>query len=264
MAEAISAQSIDIVYKNITYEYYSRKTKVWVKVLKGVSGEIKAGQCLAVMGASGAGKSTLLNILSGRVVNSRTSRVGGEIFFNGKKYSPKQIASFSGYVLQEDIMNEFLTVNETLSFGARLKVTENQEKRKKRVAGMISEFKLEGTENTYIGGPSIKGISGGERKRVNICLELIADPPILFLDEPTSGLDSYTSWIVIKKLKELAVNQNKTVVYVIHQPSSEIFRKMDQLSLLFKGHIIYSGDSGEKAVSHFEKQGFICDNNTNP
>lgn len=119
-------------------------------------------------------------------------------------------------MLQTDILIEFLTVKETLEFGANLKIKGNAEVKKKRVSDLISEFKLEGTENTLIGGMFVKGVSGGQRKRVNIALELIADPPVMFFDEPTSGLDSYTSEIVIKKLDELAKKYNKTIIYVIH------------------------------------------------
>jgi ABC-type multidrug transport system ATPase subunit len=129
---------------------------------------------------------------------------------------------------------------------------------------LISEFKLEGTENTLIGGQFKKGVSGGQRKRVNIALELISDPPVIFLDEPTSGLDSYTSEIVIKKLDELAKKYGKTIIYVIHQPSSDIFKKMDQLMLLYKGKTIYFGDAGQPSVDYFERIGFKCDNDTNP
>ena len=138
------------------------------------------------------------------------------------------------------------------------------EARKKRVKELIAEFKLEGTENTYIGGQLLKGISGGQRKRVNICVELIADPPILFLDEPTSGLDSYTSEIVVNKLAYLAQKFNKTIIYVIHQPSSQIFRKMDQLMLLYRGKTIYFGKAGFPSVEYFNSIGFKCDENTNP
>jgi energy-coupling factor transporter ATP-binding protein EcfA2 len=133
-----------------------------------------------------------------------------------------------------------------------------------RIKELISEFKLNGTENTYVGGENLKGVSGGQRKRVNICLELIADPPVLFLDEPTSGLDAYTAEVLVKKLNELATKYNKTIIYVIHQPSSEIFRKIDKLMLLYRGKTIYFGNSGTSVVNHFSKIGFVCDENTNP
>lgn len=155
-------------------------------------------------------------------------------------------------------------MKETLEFGANLKIKGSPEKRKKRATDLISEFKLEGSENTYIGGHMLKGVSGGQRKRVNIALELISDPPIIFLDEPTSGLDSYTSEIVIKKLDQLAKKFGKTIIYVIHQPSSDIFKKMDKLMLLYKGRTIYFGDAGKPAVDYFENIGFKCDTNTNP
>lgn len=175
------------------------------------------------MGASGAGKTTLLNILAGRIQKDKDNDLTGEVLFNGIPYSLSEISSFSGYVLQSDILLEFLTVKETLQFGANLKIKGSEEQKQQRADKLISEFKLEGTENTLVGGIFVKGISGGQKKRVNIALELISDPPVLFLDEPTSGLDSYTSEIVIKKLDELAKKFNKTIIYVIHQPSSDIF-----------------------------------------
>lgn len=255
---------IDIVFKDIRYSVWDSKGRKWKEILKGVSGEIKSGQCLAIMGASGAGKTTLLNIISGRITKNSKNKLSGEVLFNGKKRAPLSVAHISGYVQQQDILNELLTVQETLDFGARLKLTESYDKRQKRIAHMIKEFKLEGTENTYIGGPMLKGVSGGERKRVNICLEMISDPPILFLDEPTSGLDSYTSEVVINKLNDLAREQNKTIVYVIHQPSSDIFRKMDKLTLLLAGKLVYQGRAGITAVEYFTSIGFECDQNTNP
>lgn len=257
-------QEIDLVFKNITYSVKDKNTGKMKDILKGVSGQVRSGQCLALMGASGAGKSTLLNILSGRIQNSKTNKLSGEVLFNGKSYSLSEIGSFSGYVLQHDILIEFMTVAETLEFGANLKIKGSVEQRKKRASDLISEFKLEGTEETLIGGQFTKGVSGGQRKRVNIALELISDPPIIFLDEPTSGLDSYTSEIVIKKLDELAKKYGKTIIYVIHQPSSDIFKKMDKLMLLYKGKTIYFGDAGKPAVDYFEKIGFHCDVNTNP
>lgn len=151
-----------------------------------------------------------------------------------------------------------------MEFGTKLKLKGSKKEKLQRVKDLISEFKLEGTENTLIGGQWHKGISGGQRKRVNICLELISDPPVIFLDEPTSGLDSYTSEIVVRKLNELAQKLGKTIIYVIHQPSSDIFRQMDKLMLLYKGKTIYFGKAGKPAVDYFDKLGFTCDKNTNP
>lgn len=289
--------SIDIVFKDIRFSVYDKKVKGMKPILKGVSGQVKSGQCLALMGASGAGKSTLLNILAGRIKNVKgKTELSGEVLYNGKSYDLSKVSSFSGYVLQTDIMIEFLTVqgkifrtffldffylwiknnfecffeifvnffSETLEFGTNLKMKGSKEEKRKRVSDLIAEFKLEGTENTFIGGQFLKGISGGQRKRVNICLELISDPPVIFLDEPTSGLDSYTSEIVVRKLNELAQKLGKTIIYVIHQPSSDIFRQMDKLMLLYRGKTIYFGQAGQHSVDYFDKLGFKCDTNTNP
>jgi len=111
VSQATINGGIDIVFKDIHFEIWDKKTKGWRKILNGVSGEIKAGECLGIMGASGAGKSTLLNIISGRIRNTGKQRVTGEVLFNGKKtYWPEKVASISGYVLQQDILNELLTV----------------------------------------------------------------------------------------------------------------------------------------------------------
>jgi ATP-binding cassette subfamily G (WHITE) protein 2 len=123
-------QQIDIVFKDIFFAVKDRSTGKMKTILNGISGQIKAGQCLALMGASGAGKSTLLNILSGRIEKNKNNELRGQVLFNGKEYSLSEISNFSGYVLQKDIMIEFLTVQETLEFGANLKIKGNKQLKK--------------------------------------------------------------------------------------------------------------------------------------
>ena len=154
--------------------------------------------------------------------------------------------------MQNDIFIEFLTVQETMDFAAKLKIKGSPEVKRAKIDQLFYDLNLEKTKNTLVGGQFKKGISGGEKKRLNIAYELISDPPVIFLDEPTSGLDSYTSYIVVKLMGKIAREVQKTVIYTIHQPSSEIFAMFDQLLLLYKGKAIFQGNSSD-SVQYFDK-----------
>jgi ABC-type multidrug transport system ATPase subunit len=143
-----------------------------------------------------------------------------------------------------------------------LKVVGSEQERKERVDEIIKDLKLSKCQNTYIGGPLIKGVSGGERKRTSIGVELITNPSLIFLDEPTTGLDSYTATQVMKILRGLA-NQGRTVVQTIHQPNSEIFELFDRLMLLAQGKIVFYNQK-DKAIPYFSSIGFPCPDLTNP
>jgi ATP-binding cassette, subfamily G (WHITE), eye pigment precursor transporter len=149
------------------------------------------------MGSSGAGKTTLLNILSQRIKSSEKIQISGTVSANNQPLDIINFSLYSGYVTQEELLIPTMTVFETLLFVARLKTTYPNKVQK--VNDLIKELKLEKCKNTLIGNEYIKGVSGGEKKRASIGVELITNPSILFLDEPTSGLDSYTSLIVCKE-----------------------------------------------------------------
>ena len=157
-------------------------------------------------GPSGAGKSTLLNILAGRIQTSGGIKVGGSIFANGKEINPVDFRKKIAYVMQEDALFATQTVREALNFSAALRLPSSVslDERKKRVDEILRSLRLEKCQDTYIGNVMIKGVSGGEKKRTAIGVELISNPTVLFLDEPTSGLDSYAAHTVVTILKELA------------------------------------------------------------
>jgi ABC-type multidrug transport system ATPase subunit len=119
---------------------------------------------------------------------------------------------------------------------------------------MINEFKLEKCQNTFIGGNMVKGISGGERKRTSIAVELITNPDVILLDEPTSGLDSFTAFLIIDILRDYS-RQGRTVIFTIHQPNSDIFELFDKLLLMVEGKLIFQ-DNFKKAVGHFANIGY--------
>jgi ABC-type multidrug transport system ATPase subunit len=166
------------------------ETKV---ILDGVSGSALPGQFISIIGASGAGKTTLLNHLSGRLIANNLTKSGTIKINNVDSKDVKGFSAFSAYVQQDDILFETMTVRECLEFSAKLKLPGTTEEKMQKVENIISDLKLTKCQNTFIGGYLIKGVSGGERKRTSIGVELITNPSLIFLDEPTTGLDSYTA-----------------------------------------------------------------------
>ncbi|XP_065856376.1 ABC transporter G family member 22-like isoform X2 [Euphorbia lathyris] len=203
------------------------------------------------MGPSGSGKTTLLSLLGGRLTQSTVS---GSVTFNDQPYS-KFLKSRIGFVTQDDVLFPHLTVKETLTYAARLRLpkTLTKEQKEKRAIDVIYELGLERCQDTMIGGSFVRGVSGGERKRVSIGNEIIINPSLLFLDEPTSGLDSTTALRIVQMLQDIA-EAGKTVVTTIHQPSSRVFHKFDKLILLGKGHLLYFGKASE-AMAYFASIG---------
>jgi ABC-type multidrug transport system ATPase subunit len=243
--------------------YYTLKTKKGrVDILKGVSGRVLAGDFLTIMGSSGAGKTTLLNFLSDRVQKNKFVEFSGEVLANYKNINDIAYNNYVGYVTQEDILIDTMTVKECLMFSARLKLKGTDAYVEEKVEAIILELKLEGCKNTYIGSETMKGVSGGEKKRTSIGIELITEPSVLFLDEPTSGLDSFTAAVVVG----LLVSQSKkgrTVITTLHQPSSDIFSMFDKLLLMSDGLIMYHGKASECAA-YFEQLEFPCPPLSNP
>lgn len=209
-------------------------------VLKNISGYAKSGECLAIMGGSGAGKSTLLNIISGKLKKSSKMELKGKILLNGHPMDYNKYKNIIGFVLQTDIFLESMTVKEIFKFVIAIKDSKmSDSQQEQKINNLIKDLKLEKAQNNRVGGSFEKGISGGEKRRLNIGFELATDPKILFLDEPTSGLDSYTSFIIIKLLKKLARAKNILIIYTIHQPSIDIGDLFDRLLVLNKGKIMF-------------------------
>lgn len=195
------------------------------------------------MGASGAGKTTLLNILAGRI-----SDFEGDTLANGVPYDFQRFGDFANYVMQGDVLMETLTVRETLTFAASLKLRDEAEA-KRRVETIVKQMKLEKCVDVVVGGNLLKGVSGGEKKRTALAMELISDPTVIVLDEPTSGMDSLTSFIIVYELKNLA-KAGKTVFFTIHQPNSEIYALFDTLLLMVEGRTIFQG-AAKDSLSYF-------------
>ncbi len=231
-------------------------------ILKAISGIFRPGRLTAIMGPSGAGKTSLLDVLAGNVVGGHIS---GTIMVNGERFSGKNLKEISGFVFQDDVLLETMTVREAIAMSAILRLPESVslEERRNRVDDIIHLLNLTKCQDTNIGSPMKRGISGGERKRTSTAMELIANPPMLFLDEPTSGLDTFTAFTVIRSLSKLAHRQGRTVIATVHQPSSEIFHLFDDLLLLSQGEIVYAGEVAH-AVDYFTSIGYPCPQYSNP
>ncbi|EMS59162.1 ABC transporter G family member 15 [Triticum urartu] len=212
-------------------------------ILDGLSGYARPGEVLALMGPSGCGKTTLLDTLAGRL---RPNMKGtGDILINGCRQ--KVASATSAYVTQENVLMATLTVAEAVHYSAQLQLPDSLTPAEKRswADDVIRQMGLATVAGTRIGGRVCKGISGGQRKRVSICIELLASPALIFLDEPTSGLDSAASYHVMSRIAGIARRNGTTVVAAIHQPSTEVFELFHGLCLLANGRAVYFGPASK-------------------
>lgn len=231
-------------------------------VLRGVSGRVASGQVLAIMGPSGCGKTTLLNMLAGRVAKSRAHLAGGVVRVDGVRRAPGSFRRLAAYVAQDDVLFGELTVREHIAFAAGLRVAAVADVAP-ITAGLLSELRLGHVADSRIGSPLVRGVSGGERKRTAIAVELVAAPPLVFLDEPTSALDAANALVVADSLAALAA-AGRAVVTTIHQPRSDIFARFDLLMLLARGgSVAYYGPATD-VVTYFAGLSLPCPERVNP
>uniref|UniRef100_A0A8C1ZLR6 ATP-binding cassette, sub-family G (WHITE), member 2a n=1 Tax=Cyprinus carpio TaxID=7962 RepID=A0A8C1ZLR6_CYPCA len=214
----------------------------------------------AILGATGSGKSSFLDVLAAR---KDPAGLSGEVLIDGAP-QPPNFKCLSGYVVQDDVVMGTLTVRENLRFSAALRLPKSIRQREKdeKVEKLIQELGLSKVADSRVGTQLIRGVSGGERKRTNIGMELIIDPPVLFLDEPTTGLDASTANSVLMLLKRMA-NSGRTIILSIHQPRYSIYRLFDSLTLLLGGRLVYHGPA-QDALDYFSQIGYTCEPHNNP
>eukprot|EP00933_Yihiella_yeosuensis_P004369 TRINITY_DN108733_c0_g1_i1.p1 TRINITY_DN108733_c0_g1~~TRINITY_DN108733_c0_g1_i1.p1 ORF type:complete len:672 (-),score=104.87 TRINITY_DN108733_c0_g1_i1:466-2481(-) len=235
------------------------------QILKNCTGLVEPGLLTGVLGPSGSGKTTLLNVLAGRQnTKARNMSLSGQITTSGQPVDPVQFRRNIAYVMQEDALLPFETPRECLSFSAYLRLSRelSDTERREFVDRLLSTLHLEKCASTIVGSQLVKGISGGEKKRTSVGVELITNPKMLFLDEPLSGLDSYAAYTLTEALKQLA-EAGVPILCTIHQPSSEIFAMYDDVIILHAGSVAYHGPAKDLAT-HFESLGFKCPERFNP
>ena len=271
-----------LVWRDVRYSifsedfmFHSRLASIipWIRapkkqrILKNISGYAEPGKFLGIIGSSGAGKTTLLNILA----NSLTKgELKGTIEANGvsiRSLTPiSKYKKIVGFVAQHDSLLPFLTVKETLFYAGMLSLPRNMSflTKLEKIDQLIFELGLDKCSSTYVGNQLLRGISGGEMKRLSIGVELLREPTVLLLDEPTSGLDSRSALQLCKNLSRLAKKFNHTVIAVIHQPRSQIVRLFDDLLVLAPGgKQIYFGKRSN-VIGYFNSKGYECPERENP
>ncbi|KAE9538590.1 hypothetical protein AGLY_005689 [Aphis glycines] len=208
------------------------------------------------MGPSGCGKSTLLNVLAGYSISGSS----GQVYLNESLRDEKQMANISCYIQQDDYVRDLLTVRESMTVAAHLKLptTVSAISKASQVEDLLDAIGL-----SVHGDTITKRLSGGQKKRLSIALELITNPSILFLDEPTTGLDSQSCSQFVSLMADLAHNQNRTMVCTLHQPSALLFEKFDQIYALSSGHCIYQGPP-DFVIPYFTERTIVCPPYHNP
>ncbi|CAM6090123.1 unnamed protein product [Calypogeia fissa] len=230
-------------------------------ILRNINFDAKPGELLAIAGPSGAGKSTLLEVLAGRV---KPTSPTGCVLINNQVMKMSHFQRVSGYVMQDDALFPHLTVSETLLFSAKLRLPSHMPVAEKmaRVEILLDELGLLHVANTRIGNEMVRGVSGGERRRVSIGVDVIHDPAVLILDEPTSGLDSAAAMNIVAMLRSMAESHNRTVILSIHQPSFRILQQVHSVLLLAEGMVVHHG-SLELLAARLEIAGHEIPNQVN-
>ncbi|ONI31623.1 hypothetical protein PRUPE_1G322600 [Prunus persica] len=254
---------VTIQWRNINCSLSDKSSTSIRFLLKNVSGEAKPGRLLAIMGPSGSGKTTLLNVLAGQLTASPRLHLSGLLEVNGNS-SPNKAYKFA-YVRQEDLFFSQLTVRETLSLAAELQLPEisSAEARLEYVNSLLFKLGLVSCADTNVGDAKVRGVSGGEKKRLSLACELIASPSVIFADEPTTGLDAFQAEKVMETLRQLA-QDGHTVICSIHQPRGSVYSKFDDIVLLTEGALVYAGPAHDEPLAYFSKFGYHCPAHENP
>ncbi|CAL5053094.1 unnamed protein product [Urochloa decumbens] len=250
--------TIEIAFKDLTLTLKGSKKKL----LRSVTGKLMAGRVAAVMGPSGAGKTTFLSAIAGKATGCQTT---GMILINGKMEPIRAYKKIIGFVPQDDIVHGNLTVQENLWFNARCRLSDDLSKADKVlvVERVIESLGLQAVRDSLVGTVEQRGISGGQRKRVNVGLEMVMEPSVLILDEPTSGLDSASSLLLLRALRREAL-EGVNISMVVHQPSYTLYRMFDDLILLAKGGLTVYHGPVKKVEEYFSGLGIVVPDRVNP
>mmetsp|Transcript_48887 Transcript_48887/g.122168 ORF Transcript_48887/g.122168 Transcript_48887/m.122168 type:complete len:708 (+) Transcript_48887:404-2527(+) len=248
------------VFRDCRFSVPGKRGQPRKQILRGVSGEVRSGHVLAIMGPSGAGKTTLLNLLSLVPIGGKCE---GEVTFNGVPVTDGVFRDCMSIVTQEDHLWPFLTCRETLQFAADFSMNVSADEKKAVVDRLIVSLGLEGCQHTKCGNTFFKGLSGGQKRRLSLAIALIKGPAVVFLDEPTSGLDSASASAVMGHLKRVAADLKIVVICTIHQPSTAVFNSFDSTMVLSDGNVVYCGSAAE-SIQYFSDIGRPMPEHTNP
>ncbi|KAJ8759142.1 hypothetical protein K2173_004149 [Erythroxylum novogranatense] len=249
---------IEIAFKDLTLTLKTKNKHL----LRCITGKLRPGRITAVMGPSGAGKTSFLSALAGKAISCKMT---GLVLINGKNESIHSYKKIIGFVPQDDIVHGNLTVEENLWFSAHCRLSSELTKADKVliVERVVESLGLQTVRNSLVGTLEKRGISGGQRKRVNVGLEMVMEPSLLILDEPTSGLDSASSQLLLRALRREAL-EGVNICMVVHQPSYTLFKMFDDLVLLAKGGFVVYHGSVKKVEEYFSSLGINVPERVNP
>ncbi|KAH6605750.1 abc transporter [Trichoderma cornu-damae] len=255
--------SLDLDKRAANGKKLPRKT-----IVQPISVNFQAGTLNIIMGPSGSGKTSLLNSMALRLRNSVGThyRPSGKMSFNGAVPSASVVRSVCSYVCQDDdALLPSLTVRETLRFSAALRLPScmSKEETYRRAEEVLIKMGLKDCADNLIGNELVKGISGGEKRRVSIAIQVLTDPRILLLDEPTSGLDAFTASSIMRVLQSLA-NEGRTLILTIHQPRSDLLRHFGNVLLLARGGVPAYAGPAKDMLNYFNRRGYQCPQHSNP
>ncbi|KAF5272448.1 hypothetical protein FQR65_LT04916 [Abscondita terminalis] len=245
---------VNIEFQDLTYTVPQGR-KGSKMILRSINGHFRSGQLTAILGPSGSGKSTLLNVLAGY----KTIGAAGLILINGEPREIKQFRKISRYIMQDNLLQPMLTVQESMMVAADLKLNRELSKtdKLKAISEILEILRLSPSEQTIT-----NQLSGGEKKRLSVALELINNPPVIFLDEPTTGLDDLSSSQCISLLKILAEG-GRTVICSIHSPSARLFSQFDNAYIVSSGQCMFQG-YGQEVIPFLSEIGLTCPKHYNP
>ncbi|KAK0200260.1 P-loop containing nucleoside triphosphate hydrolase protein [Desarmillaria ectypa] len=262
-----SVVGIDVDLTDYNLKIRSRRGRD-IKILQAITSCFEAGKVNVILGPSGSGKSSLLNLMAQRLQSTLRSTyvAGGTLSLNGVQASPEVMSTLCSYVTQDDsALLPYLSVRETLQFAASLRLPSSMSKKEKRHRAdeVMLKMGLKDCRHTLIGNELLKGISGGEKRRVSIAVQVLTEPQVLMLDEPTSGLDAFTAASILDVLAQLA-KEGRTIITTLHQSSSELYKRFGNVLLLAKGgRVVYSGAASEM-LDYMSSVGFECPSMMNP
>nr|ATY74521.1 ATP-binding cassette transporter G subfamily member 9 [Bactrocera dorsalis] len=248
--------AINLEFRDLSYEVYDVHTKARKPLLRGINGQFRAHELTAILGPSGAGKTTLLNLLAGYGAR----KTSGEICVNHSPRDMRVFRKMSRYIMQNDVLDPHFTVLEAMLLAAHLKLGNDLSHAQKLevIDEILRMLGLKKVQNTIT-----LRLSGGEKKRLCIALELVNNPPVIFLDEPTTGLDDISSSQCISLLRGIAHRTGRTVICSVHTPSAKVFDMFDKVYILAKGQCIYQG-AGANIVPYMKEIGLTCPLTYNP
>lgn len=266
-------RTVQLRLENYSLDIRKRSSLWWkaardISILRPITANFEPGVLNVIMGPSGSGKTSLLNAMAGRLHSSVMAKyqTHGKMLFNGASPSDSVVRSICAYVSQDDdSLLPCLTVRENLHFAAGLRLPTHLTKQEKfrRAESIILKMGLRDCADNLVGSDLVKGISGGEKRRVTIAIQILTEPRVLMLDEPTSGLDAFTACSIIDVLRGLA-DEGRTLILTIHQSRSDLFKRYGNVLLLARGGSPAYAGKGSVMLPHFASLGFTCPTTTNP